>query len=126
MRQMLKTTTAMITSLSLAMPVPGFAQDATTEALLCLDGTEVPCLPGKEPVDANGVPVEGTTMTKKQIAKRRAELRAEKKAAAAGDDAAAATEEDADAAGSAGGRTAQSDQPADAAEQGERRGDRDW
>ncbi len=86
MRRMFHTTTALLASLSLAVPGPVFSQDA---ALKCLDGTDVPCLPGQEPLDANGVPVEGTVMTEDEAAARAAALAAEAAAKAAEEAAAA-------------------------------------
>ena len=86
MRRTFHTTTALLASLSLAVPGPVFSQDA---ALKCLDGTEVPCLPGQEPLDAAGVPVHGTTMTEEQAAARAAALAAEAQAKAAEEAAAA-------------------------------------
>ncbi len=91
MRRPFQTTTALLASLSLAVPAPLLAQEAAP--VVCTDGTAVPCLPGMEPLSPEGTPVEGTTMTPEQLAERAAADAAAAEAAAAqkaADEAAAA------------------------------------
>ncbi len=101
MRRMFHTTTALLASLSLVVPaMPASAQDAVT----CADGSATPCLPGQEPKNADGTPVEGTTMTEEQAAARAAAEADAAKAAAdaqAAADAAAKAQADADTAAKA-------------------------
>ncbi len=57
MRSRMNTTTALVASLSLMAPSPLWAQETTPEtdpevALICPDGTELPCPEGVEPVPA--------------------------------------------------------------------------
>jgi outer membrane protein OmpA-like peptidoglycan-associated protein len=52
MRRPFKTTTALVASLSLAMPFPSVAQEAAGQALVCPDGTALPCPEGVTPVPA--------------------------------------------------------------------------
>jgi outer membrane protein OmpA-like peptidoglycan-associated protein len=65
----LSATTALIASLSFALPVPVVAQESLPN---CADGSAAPCLPGQEPLGADGLPVPGTTMTEDEIAARKA------------------------------------------------------
>jgi outer membrane protein OmpA-like peptidoglycan-associated protein len=71
MRRPFQTTTALLASLSLAVPAPLLAQEAAP--VVCTDGSAVPCMPGLEPLTAEGTPVEGTTMTPEQQAERAAQ-----------------------------------------------------
>lgn len=58
MRRPFKTTTALVASLSLAMPLPSLAQEATGQALVCPDGTALPCPEGVTPVPAPAAALE--------------------------------------------------------------------
>ncbi|MFN0113164.1 MAG: OmpA family protein [Paracoccaceae bacterium] len=69
MRRNLSKTTALIASLSLAIPAPIFAQEAPPA---CSDGSDAPCMPGMEPLGDDGLPVPGTTMSEDEIAARKA------------------------------------------------------
>ncbi len=58
MRRPFKTTTALVASLSLAMPLPSLAQEATGQTLVCPDGTALPCPEGVTPVPAPAAALE--------------------------------------------------------------------
>ncbi|MCX7888441.1 MAG: OmpA family protein [Rhodobacteraceae bacterium] len=72
MRRILNTTTALVASLSLAVPAPLRAQESSGEVLLCLDGNPPPCAPGQDPNNPEDV-----------AAKAAAEAKAAEEAAAA-------------------------------------------
>lgn len=82
MKQILNSTTALLASLSLLVPVPSVAQDATDPALLCADGAQPPCAPGNEPVDPVAAEAAAAAAAAEAAAQAEAAAAAEAEAAA--------------------------------------------
>jgi len=96
MRRILNTTTALVTSVSLALPAPLWAQEGSSEPLLCLDGAAPPCLPGQDPNNPEDVAAKAAAEAEaaaQKAAEEAAAAEAEAAAQKAAEEAAAAEAE---------------------------------